>query len=481
MASSSCKIRILKTWVSQDLCFIFQCQPSSPETDFPKKVHLTLDLRQQSFGARFTAEKPADASSNHAFIQILRKQLPHFTIKEILLDPSTGNLWIPLLAGAETAGPWRLLLARSRPPLASLIDPKGTIFVSYGQKGTFTKKHQLETPIPEQLEKNILPALLEEIVLNRSAPSGEETHADDDKEANGGASDTELLPQAQRELSSRLKRKQKTIRKTLEKLKKDLPIAGAVEAEEQRAQLLQSYSYLLKPEAIKLHLESALTGLEKDVLISLDPELSKGAQIEAAFHAARRLRRARTMGLQQIEQAEAQLRSLEDDISFLRDEIRTPREWEVLIRKYRLPELTSPSSKTEEGGAKPYKTYFSSSGRPIYVGKDARNNDILTKAARSNDYWLHAVNGTGSHIVIPSAPDIRQALPTSLLREAAILALHFSRFRDDFAGECYVTRKAHIKKPKGMAPGLWRIDQSETLFFRYSETELKSVLSTLKL
>lgn len=476
--AAASKLRILKTWLSQDQTLIFQCQPLAPGLDLPKKAQLLLDLRQQSFGARFSSEKPADASSNHAFIQILRKHLPQFTIKELLLDPASGNIWIPLLGGAEAREPWHILLTRSRPPLASLIDPQGTVYVSYGQKGTFTKKHKLEAAMPADLEKNLLPELMSSISLSHeSVPPPDSEEKEDETRAAAG---TELLPEAQRDLISRLKRKQKTLGKSLQKLKAELPAAKHVEAEERRAQLLQSYSYLLKPEDIELSLEAALTGFEEACVISVDPELSKGAQIEAAFHSARRLKRSRTMGLQQIEQLETQLRFLEEDLAFLRAEARSASEWEFLVRKYKLPELAVSSKRGDEPTAKAYKTYLAASGHAILVGKDAQTNDVLAKSARSNDYWLHAVNGTGSHVIIPATADIRQALPTALMREAAILALHFSRFREDLSGECYITRKAHIKKQKGMPAGLWRVNQSETLFFRYSEDELKAILGRLK-
>jgi len=42
----------------------------------------------------------------------------------------------------------------------------------------------------------------------------------------------------------------------------------------------------------------------------------------------------------------------------------------------------------------------------------------------------------------------------------------------------YLTRRQNIKKRKGMAPGLWQINQAETLFCRYETEELQSVLVT---
>jgi hypothetical protein len=497
MLPPTIKLRVLKSWVSQDMSLILQAQPLAPREmgPLPKKLHLIIDVKQQSFGLRLGGEKPTDATANHALIQILRKHCPSFTIRWIWQDASTGSLWIPLLAGPEQGQPWMLRLARSKPPLLSLISPDQIIHVSFGQKGTFTKKHALEEPMPEQGMHDILPSLTQSLLASREqatmetgaalqdsenlALQDDNQAASEPREASGGSED--LLPKAQRELSSRLKRKLKTIKKTREKLTRDLPSHETVQRLERQAQLLQSYAYLLKDESIELRLDAATTGLDHDLSIPLDPELSRGQQIEAAFQAWRKARRGREIGLKQLDMAVSQTRDLEEDIAQLLAHPFKDAQLQVLVRKYKLPDLTSPrETRSNEGGAKPYKTYRSSTGHSILVGKGSLENDELTKAARSNDYWFHAVGVTGSHVIVPVTPDIREALPTSLIREAAILALHFSRFKDDLAGECYITRKAHLKKQKGMPAGLWRIDQSESIFFRYNKTELDGILQTIQ-
>src|SRR5207253_11403595 len=49
----------------------------------------------------------------------------------------------------------------------------------------------------------------------------------------------------------------------------------------------------------------------------------------------------------------------------------------------------------------PYRTFRSSAGTPILVGRSARDNDALTvKVARGNDVWLHARDIKGAHVVM---------------------------------------------------------------------------------
>ncbi len=47
--------------------------------------------------------------------------------------------------------------------------------------------------------------------------------------------------------------------------------------------------------------------------------------------------------------------------------------------------------------------HFSSDGTLILVGKNNLQNDQLTmKTAKKTDYWLHAKNIPGSHVIIKS-------------------------------------------------------------------------------
>lgn len=70
--------------------------------------------------------------------------------------------------------------------------------------------------------------------------------------------------------------------------------------------------------------------------------------------------------------------------------------------------------------------YVSSTGVTISVGKNNKQNDMLTfKIAKRTDIWLHTKDIPGSHVVIHSSePD------ETTLREAATLAAYFSKARE---------------------------------------------------
>ena len=110
-------------------------------------------------------------------------------------------------------------------------------------------------------------------------------------------------------------------------------------------------------------------------------------------------------------------------------------------------------------------------------GKGPRENDHLTRGAKSDDIWVHAIGTKGSHVVVPRK-SLKGGVPgPETKRTAAILALHFSKMRNSRAGEVYITRRRHLRKQKGLPVGLWLVDQAETFYVRYDEEELRQVLS----
>ena len=117
-----------------------------------------------------------------------------------------------------------------------------------------------------------------------------------------------------------------------------------------------------------------------------------------------------------------------------------------------------------------------SCGSKMFTDRSPVASDELCKQAKSNDYWLHVIGTTGSHVIIP-ARRVGSEAPPALIRAAAILALHHSKLRADQRGEVYVTRRQHIRKRKGMPPGLWQVDQADTLFVAYTDDELAATLA----
>lgn len=289
-------------------------------------------------------------------------------------------------------------------------------------------------------------------------------------------SESEDKPKFQTRLAQKLKRKLKALKKSVERIRCGLPSSKAIVELERNARLLQAYLYMVKEGDYQLQLDKHLSGTDHDLIIPLDPELNPGANLESYFISLKKMRKAKSVGEQLLSKQTVVLSRLEADRELLSTQLLSEQDCLEIARRYELSfELQKVTSKEVSVG---YRSFFSSQGYSILVGKGPKENDELTKSARSNDYWFHAAGVAGSHVIVPVKPEIRIQAPESLLREAAILAIHYSKYKSDLAGEVYVARKSEISKQKGMPPGLWNVERCKTLFIRYSKEELDTLLAT---
>ena len=101
-------------------------------------------------------------------------------------------------------------------------------------------------------------------------------------------------------------------------------------------------------------------------------------------------------------------------------------------------------------------------GREILVGRSSRENDELTfQLATPDDFWLHAGDYPGSHVIIRNSS--RDDIPHRTVIEAAQLAAKFSQASKDSKVNIHYTRRKFLTKPKGSAPGLVRLSSFKTI------------------
>ena len=101
--------------------------------------------------------------------------------------------------------------------------------------------------------------------------------------------------------------------------------------------------------------------------------------------------------------------------------------------------------------------YISSNGFDIFVGKNNYQNEYVTfKLAEANDWWFHAKDMPGSHVIVKTND---KELPDRTFEEAAALAAYYSAAGNAKSDEQakievdYVRRK-ELKKPPKANPGL---------------------------
>ncbi len=124
----------------------------------------------------------------------------------------------------------------------------------------------------------------------------------------------------------------------------------------------------------------------------------------------------------------------------------------------------APNRKDKKNGAAfaGARSFTSSDGLEILVGKKAKDNDHLTfRVAKSLDTWLHAADYPGSHVVIRNPG--RREIPQKTLLEAAQLAAFYSDARLQPKAAVHYTQKKFVNKPKGSAPGLVSLASFKTI------------------
>ncbi len=211
---------------------------------------------------------------------------------------------------------------------------------------------------------------------------------------------------------------------------------------------------------------------ETRVSVSLDPGLSPRENAQRYFKRDQKSRAARAYAVQErakcAEERDylaGQLQNLENcatlaELGEIRDELAAER----YIRPARGEKKRAPAPRSA-----PLR-FRSTTGMEIFVGKNNRQNDALTKSAAPEAMFLHVKNMPGSHVIVPSEPDAQT------LREAAMLSAYYSTARGSASVSVDYTPRKFVKKPAGARPGMVIYSTNKTLFV----TPDPAVLRTLE-
>lgn len=218
-------------------------------------------------------------------------------------------------------------------------------------------------------------------------------------------------------------------------------------------ELLTTYGYELTGGEKSLTCENYYTG--KEITIPLDETKSAVENAKRYFEKYAKLKRTYEALSEQIQETQDEIEHLnsisnaldiaryEEDLAAIRRELS-----ETGYVKRHMPKGKQASRKTEK--SKPLH-YLSSDGFHMYVGKNNFQNDELTfKVATGNDWWFHAKQNAGSHVIVKTEG---KELPDRTFEEAARLAAYYSKSRDQEKAEIDYIQKKHIKKPNGAKPG----------------------------
>ncbi|HET9846177.1 MAG TPA: NFACT family protein, partial [Nitrospira sp.] len=206
-----------------------------------------------------------------------------------------------------------------------------------------------------------------------------------------------------------------------------------------------------------------------EVTIPLDRSKSAIGNMGDYFKKHRKYLAAERELVPRIAQAEDELNALEREIASIEQGTRTP---SGEGRPARWNPVTKRSTSGRARG--PFRRFTSSDGLPIFVGRNAQENDQLTFGLANNeDLWLHARGAPGSHVVVRLSKGSDP--PPETLRDAATLALLYSDLKKSGKGEIVYTKRKWVKPAKRRALGSVIVSQEKTIYVQLDRKRLEAL------
>lgn len=198
------------------------------------------------------------------------------------------------------------------------------------------------------------------------------------------------------------------------------------------------------------------------VKIKLNPALTPSQNAQKYYKEYRKARTAEEMLTVQIQQAQQEISYIDTVFEELSRAVTEHDLSEIRAELIEQGYVRAPKGKQKQPGMARPLEFMSSDGFKILVGRNNRQNDLLTmKQANNNDIWLHTKNIPGSHTIVVT--EGRKATETTIY-EAAVLAAFHSRGRDSSQVPVDYTEVRNVSKPQGAKPGMVIYVNNKTLY-----------------
>lgn len=215
--------------------------------------------------------------------------------------------------------------------------------------------------------------------------------------------------------------------------------------------LITANIYKMQRGAASVKLENYMDGAM--VEIPLDSRLTPAQNAQRYYKKYTKSKSARVHLQEQMEAAEKEsiyIQSVQDALS----RAETEKELEEIRGElYHSGYASRMKHYTEKKQSAPsYIRFRTSGGYSVLCGKNNAANDYLTfQHANKGDWWFHAKNTPGSHVILECAG--MPEPPAQDFTEAAVIAAVYSKAGDGATAQVDYTQVRHIKKPAGAKPG----------------------------
>ena len=255
------------------------------------------------------------------------------------------------------------------------------------------------------------------------------------------------------------------INRTTNKINAQRRELAACEDREQlriKGDLLQANLYRVERGAESVTVENFYDENNALLTIKLNPAISPAQNAQRFYKDYNRAKTAEQILTVQIKKAEEELKYL-DTLSDALARASSEKELnQIRVEFMEQGYIKRPKTAAKKPAALPPLEYVTSDGFKVLVGRNNRQNDILTiKTANKRDLWFHTKDIAGSHTILITEG---REVPESSIIEAARIAAYHSKARGSSNVPVDYTLVKHVSKPNGAKPGMVIFVNNRTLF-----------------
>lgn len=282
------------------------------------------------------------------------------------------------------------------------------------------------------------------------------------------ADGSERNKQRARELLRTLNTVYERVSRKVELRKKELSECADREQLKICGDLINANIYRLEKGMTRCVLDDFFGGGQRE--IALDARLTPAQNAQKYYSEYRKASNAEKKLAELIGQGTEELAYLDSVLDCV---VRTENDAELSEIRRELSEQGYLRGVSEKGAERSKKLseplrYVSSDGYEILVGKNNRQNDLLTlKTARASDLWLHVKDIAGSHVIVKNSEG--GEFPEQTIFEAAQIAAYHSKGRSSSGVPVDYTPVRFVKKPAGAKPGMVIFTNNKTLYITPNE------------
>jgi len=251
-------------------------------------------------------------------------------------------------------------------------------------------------------------------------------------------------------------------RRTIEKVVEEIENNQRAQQYEIFGSILMANLNLIEKGLEEVELVNVFSDKGEKIKIKLDPSLSPVENAQMYFEKAKKTRASLKIAQERLERLKFEIKQLEN----LLDELASCENFDALkkFKEKNLEELKKfgivKDKIVEKIGGK-FRRFIVDGGFEVWVGKDAKSNELLTfKFSDKEDLWFHARGTSGAHVVLKTG---RRQPSKKAIEQAGSIAAYFSQARTSRLVPVVVTKRKYVRKPKGAPEGTVTVEREEVI------------------